>query len=244
MRSHLFEHQLSMSMEIAPPNRRDTANIMQAHRKTQISIIKNNLLLVGLVNIITILGFLFSITFYQWFRIDYKFGSVWFGLIYSQQENYGIDVNNHILERICKDNSTCAVEKNLVYGGIVVFLIIIGGIIVHIVFLAQIMIIAEKTGSKIRFTTFKPIYFKIVALFFYSGSLLFWVFFNQVYKIEGNCGVSVWMNLVALSLYFLSMIYYGVYKKKLAKQKIIENLLNADKYVIQETETEEKPQEN
>ena len=230
MQSHVFGHQLSNSMEITPPNRRETANILQAHRKTQISIIKNNLLLVGILNIITILGFLFSISFYQWFKIDYIFGRVWFGLIYVQQENYGFDSNSNFVERICF-NSLCTMEKKLVISGIIMFILTILGIIVHIVFLSQIMIIAEKKGSRIRFSTFKPIYFKIVALFFYSGSLLFWVFYNQVYHIEGSCGLSVWINLVALALYFVSMIYYGIYKKKLAKAKIIENLLNADKYI-------------
>lgn len=230
MQSHAFEHQLSTSMEIISPNRRETTKILQAHRKTQISIIKNNLLLVGILNIITILGFLFSIFFYQWFKIDYIYGRVWFGLIYVQQEYYGLDSTNNFVERTCL-KGLCTVEKNFVISGIIMFFLTILGIIVHIVFLSQILIIAEKKGSRIRFSTFKPIYFKMIALGFYSGSLLFWVFYNKVYHIEGSCGLSVWINLVALALYFVSMIYYGIYKKKLAKAKIIENLLNADKYI-------------
>lgn len=207
-------------------NHRDT-NVLNIHRRTHVRIIKNNILLVAFLNFSILVCILFVMFYYKWFAIDFDGKIIWLGLLYCNYQERN-NIISDFIDTYC-NLAQCQNLKKLNLSGIICFSAFGVGFILHCVFFIQILRIArQKDKILLFFKGFKPLYFKISALGFYLFGLMFWVFYNEVYQINGECGISLFLMVFACLLYFVSLIYYGIYKKRLRKARMIENLLNPD----------------
>ncbi len=214
-------------------NRTETKAIQELCRSRRIALLRNNLILVAVLNFLTISGLVCCLAYYEWFHL----GQIWVGLLYLYDEKSGSFYKiSHFISLQCEQNTNeiCDVLDKFLFSGKICTVFLTLGLSLHLIFFGHIIFLALKRINDIEnfgIKIFKPLIFKILAMICYVFSLIFWAFFNKTYELEGKIGISLFAGIAACSIYLLLLIYYGVLKRELMKGVIIDNLLNPDKFL-------------
>lgn len=215
-------------------NRNETVEIQDFGRKRRIAIMRNNLILVAILNFLTISGLLCCLIFYKWFHM----GNLWVGLLYllDETDDNFYKTSDYLTKLHCEESerNECEILKRFFLSGRICTAIFIFGLVLHLIYFGQIIFLALKrvnNPDNYAIKIFKPLIFKILSMISYIFCIIFWAFFNKTYEVEGKIGVALYAGMGACSLYLILLIYYGVLKREIAKSRIIENLLNVDRFV-------------
>lgn len=230
--------------ESLPNNRRETKDIQDLSRKRRIDLMRNNFILVGILNFFTIAGLLCCLIYYKWFNYQ----SLWVGLLYLFDEKKGayyeisnyreeFGCGNEILNTARNQTDFCNVLQRFELSGEICTGTLILGLILHCIYFGHIIFLALKRlddPEKFSIRIFKPLFFKISSMALYLSSLLFWALINETYQLKGKVGIALVAGITACCIYLVLLIYYGFLKKERMKGLIIDNLLNPDKYIERE----------
>lgn len=222
-------------------NRNETISYQNLARARRIALIRNNLILVAILNFLTISGLICCLVYYKWFHM----GNIWIGLLYLYDEKLDIffKTSEYIDQINCKGTKLCEILDNFFLSGIICTTVFILGLLLHFIYFATIIFLTLERVSnpeKYASTIFKPLVYKILSMISYIFCLLFWAFFNKTYEVEGKIGVALYAGIVACSLYLLLLIYYGFLKKQIINGFMIDNLMNPDKFIREESFSEGK----
>lgn len=218
-------------------NRGTTKGIQDFDRSRRKKLLRNNFLLVAILNFLTVSGLICCLAYYEWFYFERR---IWVGLLYLLEDASGNFYRiPHFIEMNCgngrESKEVCDIlDKFWSSGKICTYLLSIG-MFLHLVYFGSIVFLAYRSSRDDLDSSnelfFKPFIFKILSMILYLTSLIFWNLFNQTYERSGKIGISMYAGIVGCSIYLILLIYYGVLKKEMKNSVIIDNLLNPDKFL-------------
>lgn len=235
-REQTMEIEISGKMAM---NRAETKGIQDLERQRRIKLLRNHLILVAILNFLTVSGLICCLAYYKWF--NYR-NNMWVGLGYLycgiRDEYFRFP---EYIEEVCHQNSkepaeACDIIDKFYLSGRICTAALSLGLFFHIIFFVMIVRLAlEKIHNydleTSRQIIFKPLIFKMLSMFLYISSLIFWNLYNKTYEVQGKVGVSMYAGIVACSIYLVLLIYYGILKKQMKSGVMIDNLLNPDKFL-------------
>ncbi|KAL4488434.1 hypothetical protein ABPG72_013002 [Tetrahymena utriculariae] len=215
-------------------NLSDTSAIIRMNQNIKKRILRNHLMLILLLNLILIGSLLFSIIYTPWYNDtenSTQNGSS------EAQTDYGLLFNYR--NNSCQLNGFYS-EDNKEIGGISSFIMFSMGIAIQFIYTFQLFALFKSYPESIQDRGCKLLKFKTckwLCLFLYMGAILYWVIVVYLVQVVGDTSntkqlqYGFWISISCIASFLLICIYFNFIKKKIKKNDLVSNLLNANRYL-------------
>ncbi|EAR85446.2 transmembrane protein, putative (macronuclear) [Tetrahymena thermophila SB210] len=227
-------------------NQSDTSAIIRMNQNIKKRILRNHLMLILLLNLVQIGSLLFSIIYPPWYN-DSENSPTTNGS-FQEQTYYGLlfHYNNNSYQL----NGFYS-EDNKEIGGISSFIMFSMGVAIQFIYTFQLLAFFKSYPESIQNRGCKLLKFKTcrwLCLFLYMGAILYWVMVVYLVQVVGDTSntkqlqYGFWISISCIASFLLICIYFNFVKKKIKKNDLVSNLLNANRYLKMNEEIDSSEQ--